>query len=160
MGPRGCHGRPAASASSILDVVGTAGLSARRRHDFRAALGFLRFLRLPKERDVPGVCPAFSELNERSVATTFGDRGESGVRARELGESLLTLLVPDAIAVMFSMFSVAFAAATSKVGVQDVCDCELGTMPLLVHSMDLSAGVIMPTSSPLVYVRVFCDADG
>ena len=52
---------------------------------WRSALGFLRFLRLPKERDVPGVCPAFSELNERSVATTLGDRGESGVRARELG---------------------------------------------------------------------------
>ena len=99
-------------------------------------------------------------MNERSVATTLGDRGESGVRARELGVPLLTLLAPDAIAVMFSMFSVAFAAATSKVGVQDVCDCELGTMPLLVHSMDLSAGVIMPTSSPLVYVRVFCDVDG
>ena len=162
LGPAGVTGEPAASASSILDVVGTARVvvSVAVTIFFAPALGFLRFLRLPKERDVPGVCPAFSELNERSVATTFGDRGESGVRARELGESLLTLLVPDAIAVMFSMFSVAFAAATSKVGVQDVCDCELGTMPLLVHSMDLSAGVIMPTSSPLVYVRVFCDVNG
>ena len=70
--------------------------------------------------------------------------------------SLLTLLAPDAIKVMFSMFSVAFAAATSKVGVHDVCDCEFGTMPELVQSMDLSAGVIMPTSSPFVYTRVFC----
>ena len=121
-------------------------------------------MREPNESDVPGVCPAFSELNDRSIpaTTTFGDRGESGVRAprADRGVSLLTLLAPDAINVMFSMFSVAFAAATSKVGVHDVCDCEFGTMPVLVQSMDLSAGVIMPTSSPFVYTRVFCAVVG
>jgi hypothetical protein len=33
-------------------------------------------------------------------------------------------------------------------------------MPVLVQSMDLSAGVIMPTSSPFVYTRVFCAVVG
>ena len=155
VGPAGVTGDPMVSASSILDAV-TTGLADD--------VGLLRFLREPNESDVPGVCPAFSELNDRSIpaTTTFGDRGESGVRAprADRGVSLLTLLAPDAINVMFSMFSVAFAAATSKVGVHDVCDCEFGTMPVLVQSMDLSAGVIMPTSSPFVYTRVFCAVVG
>ena len=58
VGPAGVTGEPMVSASSILDAV-TTGLEEDA--------GLLRFLREPNESDVPGVCPAFSELNERSI---------------------------------------------------------------------------------------------